>query len=517
MVTVPAEADVVVAGAGNAGLVAALAAHEAGARVIVLEAAGRDERGGNSRFSGGIFRTVHDGMASLEPLLHASSRRWQSRVDLGPYRVADYVRDWTVTSAGRASPAMIHTVVEKSFETLAWMHERGVEWELTVDKLFDPDKLDPSVPYALPPGGAVRARGEGQGLVQRLFRAVEGAGIDVWYEAPCAGLVTSGSTVDGVRIRRRERTEELGGVVVLACGGFESNPEMRLRYLGPGWDLVKVRGTRFNMGTMLTQALLAGAQPAGHWGGAHAAPIDADAPPVGDLRLTDKMSRYSYPYSLLVNRRGERFVDEGEDEVWLTYAKTGWAIRAEDQGVAYQIFDAATIHLLEPRYATGSPVTAETIADLATALGLPPDTLTATVDAFNASVAADADQRFAPFRRDGVRAAPPGQPPKSNWARRVERPPFVAYAVTCGITFTYGGLKVSTEAEVLDTEGRPMPGLFATGEIAGDFFFHNYAAGSGLMRGAVFGRIAGASAARLAAGRSGGRGAVAMPVRAVRP
>jgi tricarballylate dehydrogenase len=271
------------------------------------------------------------------------------------------------------------------------------------------------------------------------------------------------------------------------------------------------------MGTMLTQTLLAGAQPAGHWGGAHAAPIDADAPPVGDLRLTDKMSRYSYPYSLLVNRRGERFVDEGEDEVWLTYAKTGWAIRAEEQGVAYQIFDADTIHLLEPRYATGRPVTAETIADLATALGLPSDDLTATVDAFNASVAADADGRFAPFQRDGVAAAPPGQPPKSNWARRVERPPFVAYAVTCGITFTYGGLKVSTEAEVLDTEGRPMPGLFATGEIAGDFFFHNYAAGSGLMRGAVFGRIAGANAARLATDRSGGRGAVAMPVRAVRP
>ena len=512
----PAEADVVVAGAGNAGLVAALAAHEAGARVIVLEAAGRDERGGNSRFSGGIFRTVHGGMASLEPLLHASSRRWLGRVDVGPYRFADYVRDWTATSAGRASAAMIDTVVGKSFETLAWMHERGVEWELTADKLFDPDKLDPSVPYALPPGGAVRARGEGQGLVERLFRAVEAAGIDVWYEAPCAGLVTSGSTVEGVRIRRRERTDELGGVVVLASGGFESNPEMRAAL--PRAGLGPRQGARhtFQHGHD-AHAGTAGRRPAGRaLGGAHAAPIDADAPPVGDLRLTDKMSRYSYPYSLLVNRRGERFVDEGEDEVWLTYAKTGWAIRAEEQGVAYQIFDAATSHLLEPRYDTGRPVTAETIADLATALGLPPDALTGTVDVFNASVAPDADEHFAPFQRDGVAAAPPGQPPKSNWARRVERPPFVAYAVTCGITFTYGGLKVSTQAEVLDTEGRAMPGLFATGEIAGDFFFHNYAAGSGLMRGAVFGRIAGANAARLAAGKSGGNGAVATPVREVR-
>src|SRR3954447_3999918 len=127
------DTDVVVVGAGNAGLVAALAARDAGARVIVLEAAGRDERGGNSRFSGGIFRTVHDGMASLEPLLHDSSRRWLGRVDVGPYRAADYVGDWTATSAGRASPAMIHTVVGSSFETLAWMHEHGVEWELTAD------------------------------------------------------------------------------------------------------------------------------------------------------------------------------------------------------------------------------------------------------------------------------------------------------------------------------------------------------------------------------------------------
>jgi tricarballylate dehydrogenase len=270
---------------------------------------------------------------------------------------------------------------------------------------------------------------------------------------------------------------------------------MRLRYLGSGWDLVKVRGTRFNMGTMLVQALLAGAQPAGHWEGCHAAPIDAAAPAVGDRRMTDKYSRYSFPYSLMVNVRGERFVDEGEDQVWLTYAKTGSAVRAQPSGVAFQLFDQQTVHLLEPRYSTGAPVQADGIAELAGKLGVPAAALEHTVREFNAAVPQDAAARFNAFANDGLCALPEGQPPKSNWALPLDRPPYIAYPVACGITFTYGGLKVNTEARVLDTEGRPMPGLFATGEIIGDFFYFNYGAGTGLMRGAVFGRIAGAQAA----------------------
>ena len=151
-----------------------------------------------------------------------------------------------------------------------------------------------------------------------------------------------GASCRGVVVRRAEGDIELSGVVVLAAGGFEANPEMRQRWLGPGWDLVKVRGTRFNMGTVLAAAMTAGAQPFGHWGGCHAVPLDADAPDVGDLRVTDKMSRYSYPYALLLNRDAQRFVDEGEDEVWLTYAKTGAAIRAQSGAWAFQLFDAKT-------------------------------------------------------------------------------------------------------------------------------------------------------------------------------
>ncbi|MDH4148246.1 MAG: FAD-binding protein, partial [Acidimicrobiia bacterium] len=312
-------------------------------------------------------------------------------------------------------------------------------------------------------------------------------------------LLMDGATCRGVKVRGRDGFVDVyGKAVVLGCGGFESNPEMRLRYLGEGWDLVKVRGTRFNMGTMLMQALAAGAAPAGHWGGAHASPLDSNAPPVGELHLTDRLSRYSYPYSVLVNRHGDRFVDEGEDEVWLTYAKTGWAIRSQPSAVAWQIFDAKTVHLLEPRYSTGTPIEADSLDDLAAKCGIDAERLGRTVAEFNAACQGG---EFDPFHKDGLRTRPESLGvPKSHWAQPIDSPPYTAYGVTCGITFTYGGLKIDTDAQVIDTTGQPMPGLYATGEIAGGFFFHNYAAGSGLMRGAVFGRIAGDRAGRLAKG-----------------
>jgi tricarballylate dehydrogenase len=494
-------ADVVVVGAGNAALTAALAAHEAGARVLVLEASPKELRGGNSRFSGGIFRFAHGGLDHLRPLLTEEGAQWVERVTIDAYEPARFTADIDLVCQGRSDPDLIATLIDTSYDTMAWMQSHGVRWELVVDKLFDPRKLPAGEKYAVPPGGAVRATNEGIGLMYDLFAAVEGAGIEIWYDAPVHELLMRGAQCTGVRVRRDDAFVDVAaGAVVLACGGFESNPELRLRYLGEGWDLVKVRGTRFNMGAMLVQALAAGAAPAGHWGGAHASPLDAHAPDVGELSLTDRMSRYSYPYCLLVDRNGDRFVDEGEDEVWLTYAKTGWAIRAQQGARAWQIFDAKTVHLLEPRYATGIPVEADTLEDLAAKLGLPAAALRSTVDAFNASCAGGAE-RFDPFHKDGVQAQPAGQPAKSNWALPLDAPPFTAYAVTCGITFTYGGLKIDTAARVIDTVGKPMGGLFATGEIAGGFFFHNYAAGSGLMRGATFGRIAGRSAAVAAAGR----------------
>ncbi|GAA1062335.1 FAD-dependent tricarballylate dehydrogenase TcuA [Agromyces bracchium] len=487
--------DVIVAGAGNAALTAALAAHDEGARVLVLEAASREERGGNSRFTGAIFRVIHDGLDSLKPILDPMNEKWYHRVAVAPYSTEDYAADWNRTSEGRQDDELMRLTIEKSFETVQWMHGKGVKWELTANKLVDPDKQDEHTTITLAPGGALRVLHEGVGLVDDLFAAVEATDIDVWYDSPAHDLITSGSTVLGIRVRKGDEFVDVLGTVVLASGGFEANPEMRLRYLGYGWDLVKVRGTRFNMGQMHTKSIAAGAQPVGHWGGAHAVPIDASAPPVGDLRITDKMSRYSYPYALLVNRDGRRFIDEGEDNVFLTYAKTGWAVRAQPGGIAYQIFDQKTIHLLEPRYATGTPIVADTLEELAAVLGINTRNLLKTVAEFNDAVADDAEDRVDPFALDGVSAEPADQPAKSNWARRLEEGPFVCYPVMCGITFTYGGIRIDADARVIDQEGHAMPGLYATGEITGGFFYHNYGAGAGLVRGAVFGRIAGRNAA----------------------
>ena len=492
--------DVVVVGGGNAALTAALAAHEEGAKVLVLEAASREERGGNSRFTGGIFRTTHEGLESLKPLLHPDNEKWYDRVETAPYTVEDYTNDWMTTSQKRPDQELMNITIERSYETLLWMREKGVWFGLTADKQVDPEKQAEGTTVGLPPGGALRAHHEGVSLIEDLYAAVDARGIEVWYDSPGHDLITEGEHVLGVVVRRPDEYVRVMGQVVLAAGGFEANPEMRLRYLGDGWDLVKVRGTRYNQGEMLRKALDHGAQAFGHWGGAHAVPIDAAAPPVGDLRYTDKFSRYSYTWSLLVNQRGERFVDEGEAHVWLTYAKTGWAIRAQPGAMAYQVFDQKVLHLLEPRYSTGTPVVADTIEDLADKLGISSKGLAKTVADFNAAVSDDAEERTYAFDLDGVAAEPEGQPAKSNWARRIDEGPFVAYPVTCGVTFTYGGLRIDSSARVLSNTGAVMEGLYATGEITGGFFFHNYGAGAGLMRGAVFGRIAGAAAAAAARG-----------------
>jgi len=494
------EYDVVVAGAGNAALVAALAANDAGARVLVLEAAPEAERGGNSRFSGGIFRITHDGMESLLPLVTEESARWADRVTVDPYPRETYWADYDKSSRGRQEDVLAAKVIDQSYETVQWMADHGVRWELTVGKLIDPDKIADGERYALPPGGAFRAADEGVGLIEDLFAAVEAAdGIDVWYDSPVTDLVMEGSTCRGVVIQGISGNIEVRAVAILAAGGFEGNPQMRQKWLGPGWDLVKLRGTRFNTGTVLQAAMDAGAKPTGHWGGCHAVPLDANAPDVGDLRFTDKMSRYSYPFALLLNSDCERFVDEGETHVWLTYAKTGAAIRAQQGAWAFQLFDAKTSHLLEPRYSTGTPIVADDLTTLAEKVGVDAGALIATVETFNAACG---DGDFDPFSMDGLSAAPAGQPAKSNWAQRIDTAPYVVYPVTCGITFTYGGLNVDEFGRVKDIADRVMPGLHATGELTGGFFFHNYPAGAGLVRGAVFGRLAGAGAAAEALGGS---------------
>jgi tricarballylate dehydrogenase len=288
---------------------------------------------------------------------------------------------------------------------------------------------------------------------------------------------------------------------VLAAGGFQSNAEWRTRYLGPGWDLAKVRGTRFNTGDGIRMALDVGAMPAGNWSGCHAVGWDRNAPEFGDLDVGDNFQKHSYPFSIMLNANGERFVDEGADFRNYTYAKYGRVVLSQPGQFAWQIFDSKVLHLLRDEYRIKrvTKARAETLEELVQKLdGVNAGAALETIRAYNAAVG---DKPFNPNVKDG-RATAGLAIPKSNWANTIDTPPFEAYAVTCGITFTFGGVKIDTDARVLSTEGEPIPGLFAAGEMVGGLFYFNYPGGTGLMNGAVFGQIAGASAGTRARGRN---------------
>lgn len=488
--------DVVVVGAGNAALVAALSACEAGARVAVLEAANRAERGGNSRFAGAIFRIPHQGMEDIKPLLCKQAFAQTNKVNLGPYTPEEYSQELLSVTQGKANPALIKVLLESGYDTCKWMKEEcGVHWQLTLHKFFNEDKINSNKgKLDIPPGVGMMARGEGVGLTNDLWAAVEQrSNVTVFYDTPALDLLIDGNNVCGVQARQADSDINFYGQVVLGCGGFEANPRLRRKFLGEGWDLVVVRGTRFNTGTMLESAIAAGAQPFGHWSGAHASPQDFDAPRVGDLRVTDKMSRYSYPFGISVNVLGKRFMDEGEAHFGLTYAKTGWAIGAQPEAKAFQIFDQKSLNLLEPRYSTGKPVIADTLEELANKLDINVTNFVQTCKEYNA--ACNPVHEFDPMRLDGNSTNESLSPPKSNWALPLDKPPYFAYKVTVGITFTYGGIKTDTDARALDNEDRVMSGLWVIGEMQGGLFYHNYPGGAGLVKGAVFGRVAGRSAA----------------------
>lgn len=493
--------DVVVVGAGNAALSAALAARAEGARVVVLEKATHKLRGGNTRFTGGLFRCTYAGVDDLAAVIRGNDDAGDVLVE--PYTAHDFRQDLDRVTGGRADPELTDTLISKSYDTVRWMADLGVTWEF--NRAVGPVSLAGARKIKLARGGALRAKGEGVLLSGTLFRLAAEADIPIRYATQARRILTTADgRVCGVEVREPHGIRRLAcRALVLASGGFQANPEMRTAYLGPSWSLVKVRGARSNTGEMTRAALSIGAQSYGEWAGCHATPIDAEAPAYGDLRLTDKTNRLSYPFSVMLNLDGERFVDEGEDFNLYTYARMGRDILRQRDATVFQVFDQRTLPLLEARYATGTPVEADNVAGLAdriaeryAALDFRRDAFVATLEAYNAAVQ---DGAFDPNVKDG-RCTRGLRPEKTNWATRLDRPPFVAYPVSLGITFTFGGIRINPRAEVVDDLDRPIPGLFATGEMTGGFFYLNYPGGAGLMRGAVFGRLAGSHAARSARG-----------------
>jgi tricarballylate dehydrogenase len=285
---------------------------------------------------------------------------------------------------------------------------------------------------------------------------------------------------------------------VLAAGGFQANPEWRTRYLGPGWELAKVRGTRFNTGDAIRMALDIGAAPVGNWSGCHAVAWERNAPEFGDLAVGDQFQKHSYPWGIYINAEGKRFVDEGADFRNYTYAKYGRVILHQPGQFAWQIFDAKVKGQLRDEYRIKqvTKVTANTLEDLVKKLDdVNADAALAEIRAYNKAVRTEIP--FNPNVKDG-RCTTGLAVNKSNWANTIDTPPFEAYAVTCGITFTFGGLRINSDAQVMSTDGDPIPGLYAAGELVGGIFYFNYPGGSGLTNGSVFGRIAGANAAKAA-------------------
>ena len=477
------EFDVVVVGCGAAGLSAAVSAAEAGARVAVLERAPREERGGQSRYTEAYLRMksltevtddfeVHlaeNSSGYVDPDLIAETARPVG--DRAPYANALSV----------AEPGFIATFADEAGPTITWLQKFGLRFDFLPTQF-----LTKSQPRLLPVGG-------GLALVEGLAAQAEKAGVRFFYETAALSLeLDENRGVTGLVARSRsDGVLSLGGKVVLACGGFEGNAEMLARYIGPRAAYLRpiCKGANFNRGDGIRMALEIGAATAGDFGSYHAEPID---PRSG----VSEPSVFVFPYGILVNKEGLRFTDEAPGTVDAVYESITRRIYEQRDGMAYAILDAQ--HMQVPNYRLSirtdkPPIVGATLAELAEQLSIDAAMLEATVADYNAAcVPGD----WKPLELDHV-ATQGLTPPKSNWALPLTQGPFHAYPIISANVFTFGGLKVDSQARVLDGDGAAIPGLYASGEIIGTYY-RVYTGATSVLKGLVFGRLAGQDAMRRA-------------------
>lgn len=488
---------ILIAGSGNAALCAGIAALERGADVLILEKACADEAGGNSRYTAGAMRFAYESRDELLPLLRNPAGEAFDRADFGSYTRNDFAHDLRNFNDGKPLNYLQDTLVDESYDTMLWLSRHNIGF----DPIYSRQAFQKDGRYVFWGGLVLEAHGEGVGLVAAETREFLRLGGKIQYDCECRELVIDDSGIRGVICMSPTGQITLDAdAVVLGCGGFEASKEMRRQYMGDKWVNAKVRGTRHNTGAGIEMALAVGAEMEGRSDGCHAVPMDLHMPDFGNTELPfierKNYRKICYFLGIMLNAKGERFVDEGENYRNYTYAQFGREILNQPQGIAWQLFDKQVDALLydEYRFAEASFVEADTLVDLTSKL----DSVDAqralhTIQEFNAAV--DPANAFDPTILDG-RCTSGLAVDKTNWANRLDEPPFKAFPVTCGITFTYAGLRVDRSAAVLNREGMKIPGLYACGEMIGGIFSAGYPGGSGLTSGTVFGRIAGQSAAQ---------------------
>jgi tricarballylate dehydrogenase len=454
---------VLVIGGGNAALCAAISARRAGASVLVLEAAPKFYRGGNTRHTRNM-RCAHD--SATDTLT-------------GPYTEDEFWKDLVQVTDGNTDETLARHMIAQSKEMLVWIVEQGVRFQPSLGGTLS---LGRTNSFFL---------GGGRAMLNALYRTAETLGVEVAYDAEIVGLDIEDGAFRSAEVKRGQgRSAVRAKTVVAAAGGFESNIEWLKQYWGPPAENFLIRGTPYNRGTVLKMLLDAGVEQIGDPTQCHAVAIDARAPRF-DGGIITRLD--CVVFGIVVNRDAERFYDEGED-VWpKRYAIWGRLVAGQPGQIAYIVFDRSASTLFMPSLFPA--IEAPSIAELASKLELDPAALEKTVATFNAAVRPGT---FDPTVLDDCRTEGL-TPPKSHWARRIETPPFYAYPVRPGITFTYLGTKVDRQARILMADGKPSANMFAAGEImAGNVLGKGYAAGIGMTIGSVFGRIAGREAARRA-------------------
>jgi len=467
--------DVVVAGCGVAGLSAAVTAAELGMKVAILERSSKEERGGQSRWTEAYLR-----MKSLEEV----SDDFESHLaeNVGPYNDPDLVGEmlnsretWShaARSLAFSDPEVIGNFAANVPPTIKWLQGMGVKFDFLPTQF-----LTKTQPRLLPVGG-------GQALVDALARQAEKLGVTFFYHATARRLILDDAgTVEGLHVQQQGQGRlNFFGKVVLACGGFEGNPAMMAKYLGPRSVYLRpiCKGGYLNRGEGIEMALDIGAAPSGEFGSYHAEPID---PRSG----ISEPSIFIFPYGILVNKQGSRFTDEAPGTVDAHYERITRRIYEQEEGIAYVILDQRVMDI--PNYRLGirtdqPGIEAASIEELAIKIGTPAEALRRTVDQYNA--ACPTAGNYQPLALDG-QSTQRLVPPKSNWALPIDKGPYIAYPIISSNVFTFGGLKVSTEGQVLDTDGYPIANLYAAGEVIG-MYYTNYTGATSVLKGLVFGRL----------------------------